>query len=336
MSSLVFNIPIVSIVMAAYNEEKYIGEAIESILNQTFRDFEFIIVNDGSSDNTENIILSYKDDRIIYVKNEQNLKLIDSLNKGLSLARGKYIARMDSDDISEPNRLIEQVSFMESHPEIGISGAQLRLFGKEEGFMNYPLIHEDIKLRLFITSCFGNNVVIFKRDLLNKYDLFFPKGYIHAEDYKCWTNWILITKSANLNLNLVRYRSHSNSVSNKNKAEQRQTRNRVRQEYIMANFDVSSQMASDLVGQISKAKLRAIKFVLNVNTQKGYFDESKLKQVFAELWYLDSLESVENNFFVFLRYPRIFSIEWKSNFKRWLFVLKHFIKFKVKNNAAKS
>ena len=97
--------------MAVYNGEKYLCEAIESMLNQTYTNFEFLIINDGSTDTTEEIILSYKDERIRYIKNEQNLKLIASLNKGLVLANGKYIARMDADDISMLERLEKQVDF---------------------------------------------------------------------------------------------------------------------------------------------------------------------------------------------------------------------------------
>src|SRR4051812_25511698 len=97
--------PVVSVVMAAYNEEKYIRDAIESILSQTYTSFEFIIINDGSTDQTEKIILSYSDPRIRYLKNSENLKLIASLNKGLKVAKGKYIARMDADDISISTRL---------------------------------------------------------------------------------------------------------------------------------------------------------------------------------------------------------------------------------------
>ena len=105
--------PLVSVLMAVYNGEKYLLEAIESILNQTYTNFEFLIINDGSTDSTEEIILSYSDQRIRYIKNEQNLKLIASLNKGLDLAKGKYIARMDADDISLPDRLEKQVNFLE-------------------------------------------------------------------------------------------------------------------------------------------------------------------------------------------------------------------------------
>ena len=115
--------PVISVIMPVYNtKEKFLREAVESILNQTFTDFEFIIINDGSDSITEDIILSYKDLRIKYLKNEQNLGIVQSLNKAVKTAKGKYIARMDADDISMPHRLEKQYEFMENHPQCGVCG----------------------------------------------------------------------------------------------------------------------------------------------------------------------------------------------------------------------
>jgi glycosyltransferase involved in cell wall biosynthesis len=320
--------PIVSIVMAAFNEEKYIAEAIESVLNQSFTEFEFIIINDGSTDKTEAIILSYNDPRIRYIKNEQNLKLIASLNKGLKTANGKYIARMDSDDVCVPSRLEKQVAFMEAHPEIGISGAQLLVFGSEEGVMQYPLSHEDIKLRLFITSCFGNNVVIFRKELLEAHDLYFPQGYLHAEDYKCWTNWVAVTKTANLSENLVKYRSHANSVSVQHRTLQRATRNRVRKEYISNAFTLNEETASAFAAAVSPARLRALASVLQINKRLNYVPQPALTKTLLELWYLDSLEEAESSIGVIFQFPLIFRFGLKKNFKNWVYVCKHYLKFR--------
>ena len=115
--------PMISVVMPTFNGEKFIKEAIESILNQTFNDFEFIIVNDGSIDNTEKIIQSFSDKRIVYVKKEQNSGISDTLNLGISLAKGKYIARMDDDDISIPNRFERQLEVFASDLKIIVCGS---------------------------------------------------------------------------------------------------------------------------------------------------------------------------------------------------------------------
>lgn len=323
--------PLVSVVMAAWNEEKYIGEAIESVLAQSYSNFEFIIVNDGSTDNTKQIIQSYCDPRIRYIENEQNLKLIASLNKGLGLAQGTYIARMDADDICVLNRLEKQVAFMESHPEIGISGAQLTVFGNENGMMKYPFTHNDIALRLFITSCFGNNVVIFRKELLEKHALYFPQGYFHAEDYKCWTNWIRHTRLANLSDALVNYRSHAGSVSVKNRKMQRETRDRIRAEYVTEVFGLENnkEIASDFTGRLSLKRIRASRFILARNKALAVFNHEEMYRVVNDLWYSDALEHAESNFFVIFKYPYIFKLAVAGNLKRWINVLKHFMKIKL-------
>ena len=116
------NEPMVTVLMAVYNGEKFLKEAMESILTQTFTDFEFLIINDGSTDNSVKIIEEFNDPRIRLIHNEKNLKLIASLNKGISLAKGKYIARMDCDDISMPYRLEKEVDFLENSLEYGLVG----------------------------------------------------------------------------------------------------------------------------------------------------------------------------------------------------------------------
>ena len=103
---------LISVILPAYNAEQYIKESIDSILTQSLRDFELIIINDGSLDKTEDLILSYSDNRIIYIKNEKNLGLIKTLNKGVSYAKGSYIVRMDADDVCMPNRFEKQVEFL--------------------------------------------------------------------------------------------------------------------------------------------------------------------------------------------------------------------------------
>jgi len=136
--------PPVSVLMATHNDAPFLRAAIDSILHQTFTDFEFIIVNDASTDETPAILDSYDDPRIVRLDYRTNLKLAASLNRGLEIARGKYIARMDGDDISLPDRLERQVRYMEAHPEVGILGTQWRQIGprgEPKGQPNHPLTH---------------------------------------------------------------------------------------------------------------------------------------------------------------------------------------------------
>jgi len=137
--------PEVTVLMSVYNGSKYLAEAIESILHQSYTDFEFLIINDGSTDLSEKIIKSYNDRRINYIKNNENIGLTRSLNKGLCLARGKYIARMDADDISMPDRFKEQVDFMEKNENVVACGTFIELFGIKTGKIKYPIKDKEIR-----------------------------------------------------------------------------------------------------------------------------------------------------------------------------------------------
>ena len=178
--------PKLSVLMPAYNAEKYIGEAIESILNQTFKDFEFIIIDDCSTDKTWEIILDYskKDDRIIALRNEKNLKISATLNKGIEIVKGKYIARMDADDWSYPDRLQKQHEFMEKNLEVGISGGTIEVCDENLKVLNkraYNLTDEEIRKKIFRYSPFCHPATIYKTVLAQKN--YYNLDLETAEDY---------------------------------------------------------------------------------------------------------------------------------------------------------
>ena len=156
--------PAISVLMSVFNSDKYLHEAIDSILKQTFTDFEFIIINDASTDSSVNIIKSYNDIRIVLIENETNIGLTNSLNKGIKRATGKYIARMDADDIALPFRFAEQFSFMELHAEIGICGTWVETFNEKGKIVvwDYPETHEKIICRQFFNVGFAHPTVMFR------------------------------------------------------------------------------------------------------------------------------------------------------------------------------
>lgn len=162
--------PKVSVIMSVYNEEMYLRLALESILTQTFADFELIIVNDGSSDGTEEIIRSCRDPRIRLV-NQENSGLTKSLNRALSLARGDYIARMDGDDISERERFSRQVAFLDRHRNVGIIGNfayRMDENGHRCGIYSYPTESNDIK-KMLLSSCpMCHSSIMFRRDCIER------------------------------------------------------------------------------------------------------------------------------------------------------------------------
>lgn len=192
--------------MPVYNGAKYLREAIASILDQSFKDFEFLIINDGSTDNSPEIIAGYHDARIKVI-NQANQGLSAALNRGLELAAGEYIARMDADDISLPQRLARQVAFMDSHPEVGICGTAAIMIdeaGQELRRASYPLTHEEIKTQLLFNSTFAHPSVMFRRAVLNEHHLRYYND--KGEDYELWTRAVKVTKLANLSDFFLKYR----------------------------------------------------------------------------------------------------------------------------------
>lgn len=208
--------PQISVVMPAYNAEKYVAEAIDSILAQTFSDFEFIIINDASTDSTKEIIESYKDPRIKLINNEQNQGVAKSLNIGLAAACGKYIARMDADDISLPQRFQTQFDFMEQRPDVDVCGSWAKKIGKENEIIKNPSSYEDIKDTLFFSCAMSHSTVVFKKNLDFQYSSEFPR----AEDYDLWCKKINDLKFINIPEILLLYRVHTHQVGKTHKNEQ--------------------------------------------------------------------------------------------------------------------
>lgn len=209
----------VSIIMAAYNQRLFIRDSVMSILNQTFKDYELIIVNDGSTDETEAILNEFSDGRIKIYNNVQNRGLIYSLNKGISFANkdSEFIARMDSDDIAESTRIQKQVNFLEGNKEIGLVGTAMKYFGDLDTSRHYLENDQDIKSMFLFTNPISHPTVMLRADLMPflKYDTGFP-GY---EDYALWISLINKTKFHNLNEELLLYRRHNSNVTNSNKQD---------------------------------------------------------------------------------------------------------------------
>lgn len=210
------NNPLISVVMSVYNGEKYLAEAIESILNQTYKNFEFIIVNDGSKDNSVEIIKNYmkQDNRIVLIDRE-NKGLPYSLNEGISIAKGEYIARMDADDISLPTRFEKQIKYFEDNIEIGICGTFAETFGTNTKsiLLKQPLKHDEMKICLLFSVCFAHPTVMMKKEVLEKNKLKYNNNYPNAQDYELWSKISNTTKMGNISEILLRYRISKNSIT---------------------------------------------------------------------------------------------------------------------------
>jgi glycosyltransferase involved in cell wall biosynthesis len=209
--------------MPIYNAEKYVTEALNSIVQQTFTDFELIIIDDGSTDRSSTIIQSYaKKDRRIIVHRQNNSGLIISLNRGCSLARGKYIARMDADDVSLPERFARQLDYLERHPHIGLLGTWIQDIGAngEPGpVWPLPTTPAVIPWFLMFGNCIAHPSVMGRRELIQT--LGYRPEATHVEDYDLWIRLSAVSGVANLPDVLVRYRVLNQSVSSRNLAIQK-------------------------------------------------------------------------------------------------------------------
>lgn len=211
--------PSITVLMAAYNSEKYIPIAIESILNQTYKNFELIIIDDCSKDNTCTIIKKYakKDKRIIAYRNQKNIKSCQTLINGMKLAKGKYIAIMDNDDWSYPYRLEKQYNYLESHPKVGVIGGTLVIMNENGNVFaqrEYNLTNEAIRKMLFKHSPFAHPLIMLRKSVLQEVGYYDP-DFAPADDYELYFRIGKVSEFANLPDKLLKYRVLSNSITNK-------------------------------------------------------------------------------------------------------------------------
>lgn len=210
--------PVISVLLSVYNADKYVSLAIESILNQTFANFELIIVDDCSSDTSWDICLKYaqQDNRIVAVRNKLNLGGCETLNVGLKLARGRYVARQDNDDWSYPDRLAKQLKFMETHQDVGIVGGNMEIInkdGKVIGKRTYNYTDGMIRKKIFRYSPFSHPLVMFRKSILDTVG-YYNLEYAPADDYDLYFRIGKVSKFANLNEILMKYRVIPTSLTN--------------------------------------------------------------------------------------------------------------------------
>ena len=183
--------PKVSILMPVYNTAPFLREAMDSMLAQTFDDFELIVLNDCSPDNAEEILDTYNDPRIVRYRGAQNVGLANILNVGLEMARGKYIARMDSDDISLPNRIKTQVDFLEAHPDIDLVSVGMQLFGSRTDVWIREQNPEKVKINALLFSPVLHASSAWRKLSFERHGLRFRQEMVPAEDYDLWTRALL-------------------------------------------------------------------------------------------------------------------------------------------------
>ncbi|MBO7098212.1 MAG: glycosyltransferase [Alphaproteobacteria bacterium] len=207
--------PKVSVLMPIYKTpEKYLREAIESILTQTFTDFEFLILDDCPEDNRKSIVQSYRDDRIKYFQNESNLGISRSRNKLIDLSKGTYLAVMDHDDISMPTRFEKEVLYLDNNPDIGVVSSNIKDIVKNN-ISHRPADDHAIKVTLMGGCTVMHPASMIRKSVLTQNNLHYEEEFSPAEDYALWCRLIGVTKFHHLQEILFKYRNHKQNTTHK-------------------------------------------------------------------------------------------------------------------------
>lgn len=262
--------PVISIVLPVYNSENYIGDSIDSILVQTYPNFELIIIDDGSTDTTVKIIKSYNDNRIILVENTHDY--IQSLNTGISKTRGKYIARMDADDIMVKNRLQIQYDYMEANLDIDICGGWMEIFGSTPNIIKAPLEHEKIKTNILLGNSMCHPTTFFRRESmirLPSYPNIYKQEFIYAEDYKLWADLLRAgLQFANIPEILIKYRSSKNQNTFKFSNQMLKASQNIQSEYIEYIAQEIIKLDESLFDFIDQSIILTSNNIIEFNTLK--------------------------------------------------------------------
>jgi len=283
--------PRVSVVLCVYNQAAYVAEAIASILGQTLTDLELIVVDDGSTDSSPEVIHRFTDPRIRYVRNERNLGHASSLNRGVALARGRYLAIMDSDDISLPERLARQVDFLDAHPDVAMCGSWVETFGARTEVRRFPTEPAVLAASLLLSCPFSMPTVMLRREAMLP-EGFDPRGL--AYDYAYWVDVANRAPVANLPEVLLKYRLHARQMTVTHRAAQ-----------LAGTRLVLRRQLETLLGEVDEAELDALMYVFvnevsdepptaligrlfarmrRANRQRRRYDPAVLDALLAEKW----------------------------------------------------
>lgn len=278
--------PSVSVVMPVYNGGQYLAEAIQSILNQTFMDFEFIIIDDGSTDQTIDIISSFHDKRIFLHKNDNNLGNYPSRNIGMKFARGRYICVMDADDIALPCRLEKQHDYMEQNKETGICGSSIQII-PAGGCPKFITDDEYLKVAFLSNNFCSHPSLILRKDFLLKHQLFYNEEYYFAADFDLCARGFQVFKVQNSSDKLLQYRRHSGQISTAKYAEQQKYADSIRINQLIENLGFEPEEIATLLHlklmkkiHIEKALKNDLKSwtetILEKNRICKYYEEARL------------------------------------------------------------
>ncbi len=339
--------PQVSVLMPVYNNEAYVKEAIESMLNQTYSDFELIVLDDCSTDNSANVIKQFDDKRIIYHCNAKNLGLANNLNVGLKMARGKYIARMDGDDISLHTRLQTQVDFLERNTDIDLCSCGLEKFGTEHDIWIREINPEQVKITMLFYSPILHATSVWRREVFEKHNLYYHQDAFPAEDYNLWSRAVFHCKLVNIPQVLYKYRIHGVQVTKTDDRAENRIQD-IRNRYLtkaLPSLSNEDRIAfvdkylhhTDVTVRNVKQLKNIYQKVIDANEKDHFFDKKllneRLKKYYQEIvFYVVKQENslLLKLMFLFTLHPKQ-SIKLFFNTNRKMILL-HLIKRKLKDS----
>jgi len=320
--------PTVSVIMPVYNVELYVAEAINSILNQTFTDFELIVLDDCSPDRSAEIVKSFIDKRIVYHRNEKNQGLAENLNTGLKMAKGKYIARMDGDDVSLPERLMTQVKFLDEHLDIDLCSCALEMFGHDHQIWIRDADPEQVKITMLFYSPVLHATSVWRKSSFDDNGLFYDQNMFPAEDYDLWSRAVFKCKLVNIPDILYRYRIHGIQVT---KTDDRAAEKilQIQVNYLMKSLpslkeDSIRNFVSEFLNGCCKTKLQVSQLkviyhnLLNANDTDLFFRRDLLKKNLNKYYRSIVFEFLNSNSFSLGNWRLYFDL----NFRQFVKLIK--------------
>ncbi len=297
--------PRVTVLMPTYNVAPWVDEAIQSILNQTYKDFDLLVIDDASSDDTLAHVRAINDPRIRIAAFPNNVGLADNLNRGLDLTDTELVARMDGDDIAEPDWLETGIKVLDSHPEVGVCSFGFQFFGTKTSLVRFPEWHEDSKAQML----FGCTVIVpvLRRSVFVENNLRYSTAAFPAEDYMMWSNVYRVTQVYNVQRTLFHYRTHETQISTSKRQAQIEKSNEVRLKMLnWLNEDFSDDEKRYFLnvfvpcvvdGEESVDELkRFAELLVSRNTQHHYDNEALRKKFQSHIAY-GALDYVEGAYF---------------------------------------
>jgi glycosyltransferase involved in cell wall biosynthesis len=229
--------PRISVVMPAYNCAAYIREAVDSVVRQTEKDWELLILEDCSTDNTLEMLADIQDPRIRVIPADRNIGQANQLNKGIGMARGEFIAIAHADDINEPNRFAAQLDLFRKAPGVGVTGTWIRYAGNREGIEKYPVGTENCLMAMLDDSPVAHPTVMIRKEVLDRLPLLYRQDMVPAEDFELWARMMPLTKFDNVPECLLQYRVHGGQISEQKKQELGSKIAEIKKIFLDYNFD---------------------------------------------------------------------------------------------------